>query len=159
MSEATPSFPERAALVRRAAARLCLHLGWSPVHEVPLPNNRRADILALRADGGFACIEVKSGPRDFLSDGKWPDYRDFSDALFFAVDTDFPQALLPPDCGLIVASCAREATVIRDAPDHRLAPARRRIVMHRFATLAAGRLAAIEDPAATTSLRIALRVE
>jgi hypothetical protein len=26
------------------------------------------DILALRPDGCFACIEVKSGPRDFLTD-------------------------------------------------------------------------------------------
>ncbi len=69
------TFPERAAAIRRAAALLCLRLGWSPVHEVPLPNARRADILALRGDGGFACIEVKSGLRDFQTDAKWPDYR------------------------------------------------------------------------------------
>ena len=63
-----PSFPERALGIRRAAARLCLRLGWAPLHEVALPNGRRADILALRPDGCFACIEVKSGPRDFLTD-------------------------------------------------------------------------------------------
>src|SRR5579872_5362776 len=97
-----PTFPERALAIRRAAARLCLRLGWAPLHEVALPNGRRADILALRPDGGFTCIEVKSGPRDFLVDQKWPEYRDFADALFFAVDIDFPQALLPPDTGLIV---------------------------------------------------------
>ncbi|RYE99030.1 MAG: DNA repair protein MmcB-related protein, partial [Oxalobacteraceae bacterium] len=51
----TVSFPERAAAIRRATALLCVRLGWSPVHEVPLPNHRRADILALRADGGFVC--------------------------------------------------------------------------------------------------------
>ena len=33
-----------------------------------LPNGRRADILALRPDAGFVCIEVKSGARDFLAD-------------------------------------------------------------------------------------------
>ena len=153
-----PSFPERALLVRRAAARLCLQLGWSPVHEVPLPNNRRADILALRGDGGFACIEVKSGPRDFLTDGKWPEYRDFSDALFFAVDQDFPIELLPDDTGLIVA-CGREAELVRDAPDHRLPPARRRALLHRFALLAATRLATMEDPAAALSVRTALLAE
>ncbi len=153
-----PSFPQRTLAVRRATARLCLQLGWSPVHEVPLPNNRRADILALRADGGFACIEVKSGPRDFLTDGKWPEYRDFSDALFFAVDQDFPLDLLPPDTGLIVA-CGRDAEVIRDAPEHRLAPARRRALLHRFALLAAGRLAMAEDPAAAISLRTGLLAE
>src|ERR1700722_11471563 len=97
-----PSFPERAALIRRAAARLCGRLNWAPLHEVTLPNFRRADILALRPDGGFVCIEVKSGPRDFLVDAKWPDYRAYSDALYFAVDADFPQELLPQDTGLIV---------------------------------------------------------
>ncbi|MGC8475683.1 MAG: MmcB family DNA repair protein, partial [Acetobacteraceae bacterium] len=44
--------------IRRATARLCLHLGWAPLHEVPLPNGRRADILALAADGSFTCIEI-----------------------------------------------------------------------------------------------------
>ena len=152
------SFPERTLAVRRATARLCLQLGWSPVHEMPLPNNRRADILALRGDGGFACIEVKSGVRDFLTDGKWPEYREFSDALFFAVDADFPLDLLPPDTGLIVAS-GRDAELVRDAPEHRLPPARRRALLHRFALLAAGRLAMAEDPAAALSVRTALLVE
>lgn len=128
------------------------------MHEVPLANNRRADILALRADGGFACIEVKSSARDFLADGKWPEYRDFSDALFFAVDQDFPVELLPADTGLIVA-CGREAEVIRDAPEHRLPPARRRALLHRFALLAAGRLAMAEDPAGCLGLRTALLAE
>jgi hypothetical protein len=128
------------------------------MHEVPLPNGRRADILALRSDGGFVCIEVKSGPRDFQVDLKWPDYRDFADALFFAVDSDFPQALLPEDTGLIVAA-GFEAALLRDAPAHPLSPARRRALLHRFAMLAAGRLAAFEDPAGAADLRAALRVE
>ena len=156
--EQTLSFPERALAVRRATARLCLQLGWSPVHEVPLPNNRRADILALRGDGGFACIEVKSGPRDFLVDGKWPEYREYSDALFFAVDHEFPHGLLPADAGLIVA-CGREAELVRDAPAHALSAPRRRALLHRFATLAAGRLAALDDPAGSAGLRAALRAE
>lgn len=150
--------PERARLVRRATAGLCLQLGWSPIHEVPLPNGRRADILALRADGGFACIEVKSGPRDFLTDDKWPDYRGFADALFFAVDSDFPLALLPLDAGVIVAA-GREADMLRDAPAHPLSPARRRALMQRFATLAAGRLACLEDPDGAIGLRGALRAD
>jgi hypothetical protein len=154
----TPTFPERAALVRRAAALLCFRLGWSPVHEVPLPNHRRADILALRPDGGFACIEVKSGLRDFQTDAKWPEYREYSDALYFAVDADFPAEVLPEACGLIVAHGA-EAEIVREAPAHPLAPARRRALLHRFATIAAGRLAAHEDPDGLASVRAALRVE
>ncbi len=152
------SFPERAALIRRATARLCLRLGWMPLHEVPLPNGRRADILALRPDGDFMCIEIKSGPRDFLTDQKWPDYRHFSDALFFAVDADFPHRLLPEETGLIV-SAGLEADLLRDAPSHRLASARRRALTQRFATLAAGRLPMLEDPAGAIGLRAALRVE
>src|SRR5246500_5069956 len=134
-----PSFPERALAIRRAVARLCLRLGWAPLHEVALPNGRRADILALRPDGCFACIEVKSGPRDFLTDLKWPDYREFADALFFAVDVDFPQTLLPAETGLIVAA-GLEADLLRDAPAHPLPGARRRALLQRFALLAAGRL-------------------
>ncbi|HTW71352.1 MAG TPA: MmcB family DNA repair protein [Acetobacteraceae bacterium] len=156
MSDA--SFPERALAIRRAAARLCGRLGWTPLHEVPLPNGRRADILALRPDGCFVCIEVKSGPRDFLTDLKWPDYRAFSDALYFAVDVDFPQELLPADTGLIVAA-GLEADLLREAPTHTLAAARRRALLHRFALLAAGRLAALEDPGGVADLRAALRVE
>ena len=144
--------------IRRATALLCVRLGWSPVHEVPLPNNRRADILALRADGGFACIEVKSGLRDFQTDGKWPEYRHYADALYFAVDDDFPVDLLPAETGLIVA-CGREAEMVREAPAHPLAPSRRRALLHRFATLAARRLASREDPDGMASLRAALLAE
>jgi len=139
------TLPERTAGVRRAASRLCRALGWSPLHEVALPNGRRADILALRRDGDFVCIEVKSGASDFLSDGKWPDYRDFSDYLFFAVDSDFPLALLPEEVGVIVTADG-EAALWREAPMHRLAPARRRALLHRFASLAACRLEALNDP-------------
>ena len=155
---AEPTAPERTTMIRRATARLCLQLGWSPIHEVPLPNGRRADIIALRPDGGFACIEVKSGPRDFLTDGKWPEYRAFADALFFAVDHDFPTTLLPDDTGLIVAY-GRDAELVRDAPSHPLTPARRRALLHRFATLAAQRLATHEDPVSVLTLRTALRAE
>ena len=133
------TYPERAAIVRRGAARLCADLGWAPLHEVTLPNGRRADILALRPDGGFACVEVKSGPRDFLVDCKWPDYREFCDALFFAVDADFPTGLLPEETGLIVVDAAG-GCLLREAPAHPLASARRRALLHRFAMLAARRL-------------------
>lgn len=152
------SFPERALLIRRAAARFCRLFDWAPLHEVALPNGRRADILALRPDGGFVCIEIKSGPRDFLVDSKWPEYRDFSDALFFAVDADFPQAMLPVDAGLLVAE-GMETALLRDAPSHPLTTARRRSLTHRFAMLAASRLATLEDPASQVEVRAALRPE
>jgi hypothetical protein len=112
---------------------------------VALPNGRRADILALRGDGDFACVEVKSGALDFLSDQKWPEYRDFSDALYFAVDADFPLALLPEGVGVMVTALG-EAVVLREAPLHRMTAARRRALTQRFAMLAACRLEALADP-------------
>ena len=171
------SLPENSVAIRRAASRLCGLLGWVVLHEVPLPNGRRADILALRPDGGFACIEVKSGLRDFLTDGKWREYRDYADALYFAVDESFPRQMLPQDAGLLVAcvGCgpggeaggsggagalfAHEAELLRESPVHAISPARRRALTHRFASIAAARLARLEDPAITASLRTALRVE
>jgi len=120
-------------------------MGWALLHEVVLPNGRRADIMALRRDGDFACIEVKSGVADFLSDTKWPDYREYSDWLYFAVDADFPPDLLPTEVGVIVTA-SDEAEFLREPSLHRMAPARRRALLHRFATLAACRLEATIDP-------------
>lgn len=162
-ARAAPTLPLAAnqLAIRRGASALCSTLGWAVLHEVSIPNGRRCDILALRADGGFVCIEVKSGPRDFLLDTKWPEYRAFCDALYFAVDEHFPQTLLPEDVGVIVAcvSVPGEAAIIRDAPPHPLAPVRRRALLHRFATLAANRLACLEDPSVTASFRASLRAE
>jgi hypothetical protein len=153
-----PSFPERSLAIRRAAARLCLRLNWAPLHEVSLPNGRRADILALREDGGFVCIEVKSGLRDFQTDQKWWEYREFSDQLFFAVDVDFPLDFLPEETGLIVVA-DQTVDLIRDAPEHKLIAARRTALLRRWAWLAGTRLAMLEDPAGVADLRASLRVE
>ncbi len=150
--------PERTAAIRLATARFCLQLGWAPLHEVTLANGRRADILALRPDGGFVCIEVKSGPADFLADAKWTAYSDFSDTLYFAVDSDFPQNLLPIEAGLIVTA-GTEAALLRDGPHHPMSPTRRRALTLRFASLAANRLAAATDPVGASVLRAALRAE
>src|SRR3954468_5889464 len=100
---APASAADRTLAICRAATRFCALRGWAAVPEMPLPNGRRADILALLPDGGFAILEVKSCSRDYLSDAKWPDYREFCDRLYFAVDLDFPQALIPADAGLLVA--------------------------------------------------------
>jgi hypothetical protein len=148
-------FPERTARNRLAAARLCLQLGWAPLHEVRLANGRRADILALQPGGGFVCIEVKSGLRDYLADGKWTEYQPFCDQFFFAVDCDFPREILPAETGLII--CAdREAELIREPCTVRLSAARRKALMERFAWLAAGRLAALEDPMGVSNVALAL---
>ncbi len=142
--------------VQRAAARWCLVQGWAPLAEAALPDGSRADILALKPDGGFIIIEAKSGPRDFTTDQKWPGYRAWCDALFFAVDMDFPRDLLPEDTGLLVTD-GPDATMLREPPAHPLAPARRRALLLRFAQGSARRLAVLQDPEGNAALAAALR--
>jgi hypothetical protein len=154
----SPPPAARTLAVCRAAARFCGMRGWAPVAEMPLPNGRRADILALQPDGRFVVIEVKSCARDFLSYAKWPEYRDYCDRLYFAVDLDFPREIIPDEVGLLVAD-GPDATLLRDAPAHALSPARRKALLHRYAVTAASRLAALQDPAGLAELRAALRVE
>ena len=112
----------------------------------------------MRPGGGFVCIEIKSDLADFRADRKWHHYRDYADALYFAVDVDFPTPVLPADTGLIVTT-ETEAALIREAPEHRLASARRRALTQSFARLAAMRLAVLEDPIGVAQLAAALRSE
>lgn len=161
------SLPENQLAIRRAVLGLCHTMAWAPLNEFTLPAaGRRADIMALRPDNGFVCIEIKSGPRDFMTDHKWPDYRAWCDQFFFAVDETFPRELLPGDVGIIVAplraltpGVVPECAVIRASPEQKLASPRRRRLSHLFGFTAASRLASLEDPAITASLRAARRVE
>ena len=66
-------------------------------------------------------------------------------------------ACVGPHC--LPAGVTAEAELLREASVHKLAAATRRALTHRFATLAATRLGALEDPAITASLRAARRVE
>ena len=138
---------ERAAEICRGVMRVLAQHGMTGLIEVTLPNGRRADIMALSASGAIWIIEIKSSVTDFQVDQKWPEYRDYCDALFFAVATDFPQDILPPETGLVVAD-RFGGELIRQAPEHRLAPARRKAVTLHYARVAAARLAMAFDPQA-----------
>jgi len=142
--ELTPE-PLLAALLARGVCRALDQLGFASLVEFPLANGRRADILALSKDGQFIIVEIKSSVADFRADRKWNDYRDFSDRLYFAVAEGFPAALIPEECGLIVAD-GFGAAVIRDGIGSALAPARRKALTLRFAMLAAARLRRETDP-------------
>lgn len=141
---------ERTLAVTQGAARLMGRMGFAVLREVPLADGRRADLLCLAPDGGFTIVEVKSCARDYLTDGKWQDYRAWCDRLFFAVDAEFPHALIPAEVGLIVAD-AWDGAVLREAEPHPLAAARRKAVMLRFARLAARRAEAVLDPHAASA--------
>lgn len=144
---ASQAVPEITRAVTRGAARMFEDLGQAVVTELRLANGRRADIVALGADGTVTIVEVKSGLPDFAADRKWEEYGPFCDRFFFAVSPDFPLERLPdPDCcGLIVAD-AWGAEILRDPPVWRLAPARRKAITLRFAATAARRLRGLEDP-------------
>ncbi len=141
-----PAAAARTAAVTQGAARLLGGLGLAVLREVMLADGRRADLLGLGVDGGFVIVEVKSCARDYLSDQKWQDYRGWCDRLFFAVDADFPHALIPEEAGLIVAD-AWGGAVLREPEPHPLAPARRRALLLRFARLGARRVERVLDPA------------
>ena len=131
--------------IARGTARFLHALGYSVVSELPLPSGRRADLVALGGDGEIVIVEIKSSVADFRADQKWMDYRLHCDRLFFATILDVPSEIFPADAGLIVAD-AFGASIVFEAPEHRLVPARRRTVMLRFAHAAALRLQALADP-------------
>lgn len=147
----------RTAAITRAVLRALHARDWAPVTEFPLPDGRRADILALTPGGDVVIVEVKSGLPDLRADAKWPSYAAWCDSLYFAVDADFPAGRLPDAAGVIVAA-GGDAAILRPAPTLPLAPARRRALTLRAARLAAARLFALSDPAGAAEARAALRL-
>jgi hypothetical protein len=131
--------------VCRGVCRLLRALNLANVKELMLPNGRRADVVGLSPAGDLCIVEVKSSLEDFRVDAKWPEYRDFCDAFYFAVAPDFPRDILPADTGLILAD-RFGAEIVRPAPEHKLTPARRKAMTLRFARAAALTLQAVADP-------------
>jgi hypothetical protein len=134
-----------ALAIARGTARHLHALGYCVVAELPLPSGRRADLVALGGDGEIIIVEIKSSVADFRADQKWTDYRLHCDRLFFATIVDVPREIFPADAGLIVAD-AFSASVVGEAPEHRLPAATRKAIMLRFAHAAALRLQALTDP-------------
>jgi hypothetical protein len=134
-----------ALAITRGTGRLLHSLGLACVSELPLPSGRRADIVALGGDGEIWIVEVKSSVADFRADQKWMEYRLHCDRLFFATTLDVPCEIFPKDTGLIVAD-AFGASVMCNAPQHRLPAVTRKRMMLRFAHAAALRLQALADP-------------
>ncbi len=131
----------------RGVVRLVALHGMAAATEVALANGRRADVMALGADGEIVVIEIKSCLEDFRSDAKWPEYRPFCDRLFFAVAPDFPREVLPEDAGLIIAD-RYGGEIVREAPVHKLPAARRKALTLQIARLSAFRLQSVIDPEA-----------
>ena len=136
-----------ATLLARGICRALDQLGYASLVEFPLINGRRADILGLGKAGDLLIVEIKSSVADFRADQKWSSYRDYADRLYFAVASGFPTALIPEECGLMVAD-AFGAAVLREGRATPLAAGRRRAATLRFARIAAARLRRSLDPEA-----------
>ncbi len=142
--------PPVAAEVARGVTRLLCRQDLFAICEMPLPNGRRADLMAIDAKGGLTIVEIKVAKADLLGDEKWLDYLDYCDRFFWAVPPQLSAILddsryLPQSAGLIVAD-RYDAVIARDAACRPLAPARRKAEVLRFARRAARRLAAQIDP-------------
>jgi hypothetical protein len=137
--------------VARGVTRMFFRQDMFALCEMPLPNGRRADMVALDSKGMLTIVEIKVSRADLLGDHKWPDYLDYCDRFFWAVPAGFSLApfdtgaLGPEFSGLIVAD-RYDAAVLRDAPMRKLAPARRKAETLRFARRAARRLVGDLDP-------------
>ena len=127
---------------------VCRHLrshDFASLQEFTPERGKRLDVMALGPKGELWVIECKSSRADFTSDTKWEGYLEWGDRYFWAVDENFPTELLPDGTGLIIAD-AYDAEIMRIAPETKLAPARRKAVVQRFARHAAQRLQLLRDP-------------
>ncbi len=143
--------PLAAQDVARGVSRLFFRQDLFAICEVPLPNGRRADMMAIDAKGRLVIVEIKVSRADLLGDGKWTDYLDYCDLFYWAVPSGFALDLfdgdtLGPDCSGLIVADRYDADVVRLAPERPLAAARRKAETLRFARRAARRLAGDHDP-------------
>ena len=132
-------------LLARGVARFLHGHGFVSVEEFVPARGLRVDVIGLGPKGEIWVVECKSSRADFQSDFKWQGYLEWCDRYFWAVDQDFPIDLLPDGTGLIIAD-SYDAEIIRMAPEDKVAPARRKVIVQKFATHAARRLHALRDP-------------
>ena len=138
-------------ILARGVTRHLQSYGFVSLQEFSPTRGLRADVMALGPRGEFWLVECKSSRVDFQTDRKWLGYLDWCDRYFWAVDDVFPTELLPEDSGLIIAD-GFDAEIIRDGEVRRLAAARRKTLMLRFATAAARRLQRWTDPDALRAI-------
>lgn len=136
---------EAALAIQRGMVRALAQQNIACLPEVPLPNYRRADLMAVNDKGDIWIIEIKSGLADFQSDQKWPEYLPYCDQFYFAVAPDFPTEKLPENAGFWLAD-AYGAEMMRAYEGQKLAAARRHVMLRRMARIGAYRWARLMDP-------------
>ena len=92
--------------------------------------------MSLTDGGEIWIVEVKSCLADFRSDRKWQAYIEWCDKCLFAVGPDFPENVIPPETGLIIAD-PYEGILAREPVRLALPPIRRKALTLQFVRLAA----------------------
>lgn len=140
-----------AQAVARGICRLFARNDIWCLPEMPLRNGRRADLMGIDPKGQIVIVEIKVSRADLLGDAKWPDYLDFCDRFYWGLPPSLDrtplesEAFMPSRCGVIVAD-GYDAEILRPAPLHPLAAARRKVEMERLARAALRRQLAFVDP-------------
>jgi hypothetical protein len=129
----------------RGVCRTLGALGYAALTEFPLNNGRRVDVIAVNGAGETVIVEIKTSTADYRADRKWSEYLEFCDAFYFAVPAAFPLALLPADCGLMIADDFG-AEVLRRPAAQPMNGSRRRAQTLRLALAAMQRLGRLIDP-------------
>lgn len=143
--------PILAADVARGIGRLFARNDIWCLPEMPLRNNRRADLMGIDAKGRIVIVEIKVSRGDLLGDGKWPDYLDYCDRFYWGLPPGLDRSPLETDdyqpdcCGIIVAD-GYDAEILRPAPSHPLAAARRKVEVERIARISLRRQLIANDP-------------
>ncbi|MXO51838.1 MmcB family DNA repair protein [Erythrobacter gaetbuli] len=142
---------ETAVEVARGIMRLFARNDVWLMPEIPLRNGRRADLMGLDPKGRVVIVEIKVQRGDLLGDGKWPDYLDFCDRFYWGVPPHLDRSPLEgggyrPDCCGIVVADGYDGEIVRPAPLHPLAAARRKVEVERLARAAMRRMTVAADP-------------
>ena len=135
------------------ARGVCRHMAshdFVTVEELTPTSGLRVDVMALGPKGEIWIFECKSSRADFQSDSKWHGYLEWCDRYFWAVDEAFPTDLLPEDTGLVIAD-AYDAEILRMGTESKLPPARRKVMIQKFARHAAMRWHNARDPGFSVS--------
>ncbi|WP_102223007.1 MmcB family DNA repair protein [Acidimangrovimonas sediminis] len=144
-SSAPPGGLQPGQVLARGVCRALLSHDFVPLPEMVPAQGLRVDVMAVGPKGEIWVVECKSSRADFTSDRKWQGYLAHCDRFFWAVDAAFPQDLLPPESGLILAD-GYGAEILRMPEALHLPAARRKVVMRAFARQAARQLQGLRDP-------------
>jgi hypothetical protein len=107
--------------------------------------------MGVDPKGRIVIVEITVSRADLVGDGKWPDYLDFCDRFYWGVPPGIDCAILegldfkPDCCGVIVAD-GYDAEIVRPAPSHPLAAARRKVEIERLARTSLRRSIVSGDP-------------